>query len=105
MDRPLSERRNGVISQSDSREEDEPQDDQVEPIGQRRIGKKEERAILVSATICAFCTRAAATGRAGDWFIRAGLAPLLQLPDPLLEALHCERQRLVAELVGVAETR
>jgi len=77
----------------------------VEPIGQRRIGKKEERAILVSATICAFCTRAAATGRAGDWFIRAGLAPLLQLPDPLLEALHCERQRLVAELVGVAETR
>ena len=34
----------------------------------------------------------------------AGLAPLLQLPDPLLEPLHREGQRLVAKLVGVAKT-
>lgn len=32
-------------------------------------------------------------------------APLLELPDPLLEALHCESQPLVAELMGVAQAR
>jgi hypothetical protein len=39
-----------------------------------------------------------ATARGG------GLPPLFQLPDPLLEALHRESQRLVTKLVGVAET-
>ena len=32
-------------------------------------------------------------------------APLLQLPNPLLKALHRERQRLVTQFMGVAETR
>jgi hypothetical protein len=32
-------------------------------------------------------------------------APLLQLLNPLLEALHCHGQPLVTEFVGVAEAR
>lgn len=32
-------------------------------------------------------------------------APLLELPDALLEALHGESQSLVTELVGVAQAR
>jgi hypothetical protein len=32
-------------------------------------------------------------------------APLLELPDPLLKSLDHESQRLVAELMGVAEAR
>jgi hypothetical protein len=33
------------------------------------------------------------------------LPPLLQLLDPLLKALHHEREPLVTKLMGVAETR
>ena len=31
-------------------------------------------------------------------------APFLQLPNPLLKALHRESQRLVTEFMGIAET-